>query len=103
MAGVAQVLVALALMRSADSALSQALTVASLVNGPVLGVFLIGAFTRRAGTAAALAGMAAGVAASLAAWLGTSVAWPWYAAIGSLTTLAVGSVMGALRPRESRA
>jgi solute:Na+ symporter, SSS family len=92
--GVLQVGVALALRHSQRSALDSALLVASILNGPVLGVFLIGALTRRAGPAAALAGMAAGAAASISIWIAAPVEWPWYAAIGSLTTLAVGVTAG---------
>ncbi|HEV8268020.1 MAG TPA: sodium/solute symporter [Thermoanaerobaculia bacterium] len=98
LAGAAQILVALLVRRSPTSALDKALAVASLLNGPVLGVFLIGAFTKRAGRRAALAGMGAGIVVAFSVWRFTPVAWPWYAAIGSLTTLAVGSVVGLFEP-----
>jgi len=97
-AGVAQIGVALAIRHQTRSALDAALSVASILNGPVLGVFLLGAFSRRAGTAAAFTGMAAGLAAVLAVWSLTSVAWPWYTLVGSMTTLAVGSLLGSVRP-----
>jgi ABC-type xylose transport system permease subunit len=42
--------------------------------------------------------MAAGLAAVLAVWSLTSVAWPWYTLVGSMTTLAVGSLLGSVRP-----
>lgn len=102
-AGLAQIGVALAIRHQTRSALDAALSVASILNGPVLGVFLLGAFSRRAGTAAAFTGMAAGLAAVLAVWSLTSVAWPWYTLVGSMTTLAVGSLLGSVRPaREER-
>jgi len=94
LAGAAQIAVALAIRHKTRSALDTALAVASILNGPVLGVFLLGAFSRRAATAAAFAGMTAGLLAVLAVWLLTPVAWPWYTAVGSLTTLAVGSALG---------
>lgn len=103
LAGAAQVAVALAARRSGGSALDRALAVASLLNGPVLGVFLLGAFTRRARGREALVGMACGVAAVLPVWLLTKVPWPWYAAIGSLTTLAAGSLASGLLARPSEA
>lgn len=102
-AGAAQVGVAVALLGSAESAVKSALTVASLLNGPVLGVFLVGMLTRRPGAGAALAGMAAGLAAAVAVWARGDVAWPWFTAVGSLTTLAAASVMGALAPSARRA
>jgi len=101
-AGFLQIAVALAMMRSARSALDNALSVASLVNGPVLGVFLLGSFTRRAGTRSALIGMAFGISAALWVWSSTKVPWPLYAAIGSLTTLAVGSLVSASIGEEPR-
>ena len=97
-AGAAQIGVALAIRHQTRSALDAALSVASILNGPVLGVFLLGAFSRRAGTAAAFAGMAAGLVAVVAVWRLTPVAWPWYTLVGSVTTLAVGSFLGSLRP-----
>lgn len=94
LAGLAQIGVALAVSQSRRSALDAALAAASLFNGPILGVFLLGTFTKRAGKAAALVGMAAGLAASVAVWKLTALPWLWYAAVGSLTTLAVGGVAG---------
>jgi SSS family solute:Na+ symporter len=102
-AGAAQIAVALAIRHQTRSALDAALSVASILNGPVLGVFLLGAFSRRAGTAAAFSGMAAGLVAVLAVWRLTPVAWPWYTLVGSMTTLTVGSLLGSVRPaREER-
>jgi SSS family solute:Na+ symporter len=96
LAGIAQIAVGLAMQQSAGSALSVALSVASLINGPILGVFFLGA-TKRAGTVAALAGMMAGLLAVAIVAFGTKVAWPWYAVIGSVTTVAVGSIRSATR------
>ncbi|HUP64556.1 MAG TPA: sodium:solute symporter [Thermoanaerobaculia bacterium] len=92
-AGVIQIVVGLALMQGTRSALDMALAIASLINGPILGVFLLGAIGRRE-EAAALVGMAAGLLAVMGVWLGTDLAWPWYAAVGSLTTLGVGMIAG---------
>ena len=99
-AGAAQIGVALAIRDSPRSALDTALSIASLLNGPVLGVFLLGAFSRRAGTPAALAGMCAGLAAVLAVRFFTPVAWPWYTLVGSGTTLLVGSLGGLVSGRR---
>jgi Na+/proline symporter len=91
LAGVAQIAVGVSMQYSARSALNVALSVASLINGPILGVFLLGA-TKRAGTVAALAGMMAGLLAVAVVAFATNVAWPWYAVVGSLTTFMVGSI-----------
>ncbi len=92
-AGVAQIGVALLLRKQHRSAVDMALSVASLINGPILGVFLLAA-VRRGGRNAALAGMICGLAAVIYVWLGTPIAWPWYTVIGSLTTLAAGVAFG---------
>lgn len=88
-AGVAQIAVGVAMQFEQRSALNTALSIASLINGPILGVFFLGA-TKRGRTAAAVTGMVAGIAAVLTVWLGTKAAWPWYTVVGSLTTFIVG-------------
>jgi SSS family solute:Na+ symporter len=91
-AGLAQISVALALIGQKGSAVNTALGVASLINGPILGVFLLSALQRE-GYAAAFTAMLTGIAAVTAVWLWTPLAWPWYAVVGSMTTLAVGMLM----------
>jgi solute:Na+ symporter, SSS family len=92
LAGVAQMCVALLLQFQARSALDSALSVAALINGPILGVFLLAA-AKRGGRSAALVGMSCGIAAVVTVWLATDVAWPWYTVVGSLTTFIIGSVV----------
>jgi len=99
-AGIAQISVALLLMGVQDSAVNTALGVASLINGPILGVFLLSAMNRE-GTAAAFTGMLTGIAVVTSVWLWTPIAWPWYAVIGSMTTLAVGLALSNRSPREA--
>lgn len=89
LAGLAQIAVGVALQQTTRSALGTALAVASLINGPILGVFFLGA-TRRATTVSALAGMIAGILAVSLVAFGTKVAWPWYAVVGSVVTFVVG-------------
>ena len=91
-AGVVQIVVALAMRHKSESALGTALSVASLINGPILGVFLLGT-AKRGGPRAALAGMSAGLAVVLVVRFATHVAWPWYTVIGSLTTFAAGALI----------
>lgn len=88
-AGVIQICVALYFATKQRSALDLALGVASLLNGPVLGVFVLAWL--RVGTAVpALAGMACGLAAVTAVWRLTALAWPWYTIVGAAATLIVG-------------
>ena len=99
-AGIAQIAVGLGLQYTQRSALNTALSVASLINGPILGVFFLGA-TKRGGTAAALTGMVAGLAAVLPVAFLTKIAWPWYAVVGSLTTWSVGMIASWIWTRKS--
>ena len=98
MAGLAQIAVGVALQRTDRSALNIALAIASLINGPILGVFFLGA-TKRATTRSALIGMSAGSAAVALVAFTTRVAWPWYAVVGSLTTLLAGQATAMLTRR----
>ncbi len=87
--GVVQIAVALVLRNKNRSALDLALSIASLINGPILGVFLVGVFLRRVSQPPALIGMLASIAVMLYIYLGTRIAWTWYVFIGSITTLVV--------------
>ncbi len=67
-----------------------------MFNGPVLGVFLVGTFLKRAKEVHALTGMLASTALMIYILLafngfvpGPRIAWPWYALIGSVATFAV--------------
>jgi Na+/proline symporter len=94
--GIVQIVVAVIFMKTGESALNLALSVASLFNGPVLGVFLVGSFMKRAREVHALTGMLTSTALMIYILLafngivsGPRIAWPWYALIGSLTTIAI--------------
>lgn len=94
--GIIQIAIAVALKDANSSALNMALAVASLINGPILGVFLVGAFLKRAKEIHALAGMVVSILLMTYVLLasnkivpGPVIAFPWYALIGSLTTVLV--------------
>ena len=98
--GPGQILVAIAFMKSGESALALALSVASLINGPILGVFLVGTFLKRAREIHALIGMIASISLMLYILLGTKVAWTWYALIGSITTVVVAFLATLILPNN---
>jgi Na+/proline symporter len=87
--GIVQITVALIFLSQQRSALDQALSVASLINGPILGVFLIGVFLKKVGQTPALIGMLSSIGLMLYIRFATPVAWTWYVLIGSLTTFFV--------------
>jgi hypothetical protein len=71
------------------------LGIASFTNGVILGMFLLGTFTR-ASQASAGVGVAAGILVMLAVKLLTGVSWQWYVLIGSLVTLGAGTLASTL-------
>ena len=88
--GVVQIGVALGVRNQPGSALSKALSIASLINGPILGVFLVGTFLRRDSQPPALIGMLVSCAVMLYIFIvRTEIAWTWYVLIGSSTTFFV--------------
>ncbi len=64
-----------------------ALAIASFVSGILLGLFLLGLFTRDVGQAAALAGVLAGALAVTYARFQTTLAWPYFASIGAVAVV----------------
>lgn len=90
--GVVQIAVALLMRHRNRSALDLALSIASLINGPVLGVFLVGTFLRRVSEPPALIGMGASIIAMLYIFFATKIAWTWYVFIGSAITLVVAGL-----------
>jgi len=90
--GVVQILVALAVRNQPGSALSMALSIASLINGPILGVFLVGTFLRRVSQPPALIGMLVSIGTMLYVFFATKIAWTWYVFLGSLVTFVVAWV-----------
>jgi Na+/proline symporter len=84
------------LARHWGSVLEAGLSVASVLYGSLLGVFLLGVLTRRAGERAAMAGMIAGFAVMMYVKFGTSIAWTWYVVIGAPVTFLVGSAAAVL-------
>ncbi|MCI0378859.1 MAG: sodium:solute symporter [Gemmataceae bacterium] len=105
--GVGQGAVALgALALGSGAIIEKVLTIAGFTTGIVLGLFLLGSMRRPVRSEAALAGVACGFSAVLALWLpstrGTTLlAWPWFAPVGAVTTVAVAlladKVVGTLR------
>lgn len=110
--GLVQVAVAIAVMHEQRPALDAALSIAALINGPILGVFLVGSLLPRARERDALAGMAASLVVMAyllyvefgkrLGWLpeATPIGWPWYALIGSLLTLFFAALSSQLPARR---
>jgi solute:Na+ symporter, SSS family len=79
------------------------LSIASVLYGSLLGVFLLGVLTRRVGQNAAMCGMLAGLALMIYVKFGTPIAFTWYVLIGTSATFLVGIAGSYLFPeRETR-
>jgi SSS family solute:Na+ symporter len=87
--GVVQISVALVAIRLSTRVVDEVLGIASFTNGVILGMFLLGTFTR-ATQAPAAVGVVTGVVVMLGVRLLTDISWQWYVLIGSLTTMAAG-------------
>jgi solute:Na+ symporter, SSS family len=110
----AAILFALAMFsRSGGHVVELGLSIASVLWGAMLGVFLLGTLSRRAGETGTIVGMTAGVLVNLLLWLQPhplafslaghmlllpKVAWTWWVLIGSLVTCAVGYTASLLFP-----
>ncbi|MGP0064924.1 MAG: sodium:solute symporter [Isosphaeraceae bacterium] len=86
-----------------DNVVNNALAIAGLVSGILLGLFLLGVLTRRVGQTAAMVGVLAGASAVIYAKFGTALAWPWFALVGSSTVFAVGLVASLVVSGEAMA
>jgi Na+/proline symporter len=102
--GIGQLAVALVTwwLGSPRSIINQVLTVAGLTTGLILGLFLLGSLKKTVRSGAALVGLVLGFLAVVAVWLPSTwkdeppVAWPWFAPIGTLTTLGVALLVNRL-------
>jgi SSS family transporter len=93
--GVLQIAVALLAIQLSSRVVDEVLGIASFTNGVILGVFLLGTFTARAGQRAAFTGVLVGALVMLAVKLFTPVSWQWYVLIGSLTTWGTAALAAA--------
>ena len=88
------------LARQWGSVLEAGLTIASIVYGSLLGVFLLGLLTRRVGEIAAMSGMCVGLALMLYVRFATPIAFTWYVVIGTGATFLTG-MLASLFVREA--
>ena len=106
--GVTRIAVALFALRwlRDRSVIDQVFTVAGFTTGMILGLFLLGSLRRPVPSWAALAGLVAGFVVVFVVWLpplwgDRRLAWPWYAPVGTVTTVAVALALNLLKKRDS--
>ena len=78
------------LARQWGGVLQAGLSIASILYGSLLGVFLLGLLTRRVGEVAAMCAMIAGLLLMLYLRFATPIAWTWYVLIGTAATFLTG-------------
>ena len=85
------------------SVVSSVLGIAAFTTGIVLGVFFLGIFAPRVGEKAALVGLVIGLSCMSLIFFATSLAWPWFALVGSAITCAAGLGASLVWPRTGAA
>jgi len=100
--GVVLFLIAL-VARQWGSVLQAGLSIASILYGALLGVFLLGLLTKRVGEKAAMAGMTASLLMMLYIKFFTPIAWTWYVLIGTSVTFGIGYTVSMFLHEPARA
>jgi Na+/proline symporter len=80
------------LARNWGSVLEAGLTIASILYGSLLGVFLLGLLTRRVQENSAMIAMIAGLVVMIYVKQWTHIAFTWYVLIGTTATFLAGSI-----------
>lgn len=80
------------------SVLQAGLSIASILYGSLLGVFLLGLLTKRTQENAAMAGMTVGFFLMLYVKFYTPIAWTWYVLIGTSVTFGVAYLLSFVLP-----
>jgi SSS family solute:Na+ symporter len=83
------------------SVVSSVLGIAAFTTGIVLGVFFLGIFAQRVGERAALAGLVIGLSCMSLIFFKTTLAWPWFALVGSAITFSAGLGASYIWPRTA--
>ncbi len=101
--GIAQMTVAYVAFQSGgdESTVKRVLAVAGFTTGLLLGLFILGSLRYRVASWAALGGLLCGFFAVLSVWLPAQfgppiLAWPWFAPVGTGTTVLVALALNAL-------
>ena len=94
--GVAQIVVGISGQWLDSSVIGSVLAIQGFTTGIILGVFALGLAKGRVGTQSALVGLVVGLAVMSAIKFGTTLAWPWFALVGSTVTFCTGALHNTL-------
>jgi SSS family transporter len=87
--------------RNWGSVLEAGLSIASILYGALLGVFLLGLLTKRTSEVGAMAGMVASLLTMSYVKAYTSIAWTWYVLIGTTITMSTGYLVSMVFPHKT--
>ncbi len=86
-----------------DSVIESINKIGSLVNGPILAMFLLGILTRRANSTGAITGLVTGFLGNLGLWVFLpDVSWLWWNVIGFTVSFGVGYLTSYLAPAPQK-
>ncbi len=88
-------------IKSNESVIEIALSIASVTYGGLLGTFLLGVLFKKPEQIDAIIGFTAGLLVLIYIFRFTSIAWTWYTMIGSMTTIFVGLASSKFRQIQS--
>ena len=83
-------------LKSTESVIEIALSIASVTYGGLLGTFLLGVLFKKPQQTDAIIGFTAGLLILIYVFFFTPIAWTWYTMIGALTTIVVGLISSRL-------
>lgn len=85
-----------------DSIIVSINKIGSLINGPILGVFLLGILTKKANQKGALIGFLTGFLFNLCLWIYfPKISWLWWNCFGFLVTFIFGYILSLFLPKEN--
>ena len=86
-----------------DSIIVSINKIGSLINGPILGVFLLGILTKKAKESGAIVGFFAGGLLNLYLWVAQpDISWLWWNVFGFVTTFGLGLIVSSLSDAEKK-
>ncbi|MCZ2342299.1 MAG: sodium/solute symporter [Bacteroidales bacterium] len=101
--GIAQIAVAaIAAVALDQSVIDVVLSIAGFTTGLILGLFLLGRMTQPVSSLAALVGLVLGACIVFGLWLTTRLAWPWFAPLGTVSTVGCAWSLNFLCSSHSR-
>ncbi|HEX5474435.1 MAG TPA: sodium:solute symporter [Vicinamibacterales bacterium] len=89
------------LARGWGSVFTTGLTIASIVQGPMLGTFLLALLTRRANQTGVIVGTTCSLGCMLGIRLATPLAWTWYVLVGTVVAFATGYAASLMTARRA--